>query len=54
MSGSTSGTGLGVSLVKEIIAIHAGDNEFVSSKGNGMEVTVWLPIVKVNLLSREL
>ncbi|WP_026843752.1 PAS domain-containing protein [Brumicola pallidula] len=52
-SGSTPGTGLGLSLVKEIVTIHAGDIEFVSSKGNGMAVTVWLPIVKINLLSKE-
>lgn len=44
-SGSIRGTGLGVSLVKEIVEIHGGEIDFVSSKGKGMEVTVWLPIV---------
>jgi PAS domain S-box-containing protein len=45
-SGLTPGTGLGVSLVKEIISIHGGETEFISSKGKGMIATVWLPIVK--------
>jgi len=45
-SGVTAGTGLGVSLVKEIVSIHAGDVEFASDNGKGMIVTVWLPIVK--------
>ncbi len=45
-SGATPGTGLGVSLVKEIVSIHAGDVEFASDNGKGMVVTVWLPIVK--------
>ncbi|MFT7009411.1 MAG: PAS domain S-box-containing protein [Colwellia sp.] len=45
-SGSTPGTGLGVSLVKEIVSIHDGETEFISTKGKGMTATVWLPIVK--------
>ena len=45
-SGSTPGTGLGVALVKEIVSIHSGEIEFVSTMGNGMNVTVWLPVVK--------
>ena len=44
-SGAVRGTGLGVTLVKEIVEIHGGTVDFVTSKGNGMEVTVWLPIV---------
>ena len=51
-SGVTPGTGLGLSLVKEIVAIHAGDIEFISAKNKGMAVTVWLPIVKINLLGK--
>jgi PAS domain S-box-containing protein len=43
-SGSIPGTGLGVSLVKEIVSIHGGDIEFTSDKG--MVVTVWLPMDK--------
>ena len=45
-SGTTPGTGLGVSLVKEIVSIHAGEVEFASDNEKGMVVTVWLPIVK--------
>ena len=45
-SGATPGSGLGVSLVKEIVSIHAGEVEFVTAQGKGMVVTVWLPIVK--------
>ena len=45
-SGSTPGTGLGVSLVKEIVSIHDGETEFISTKGKGMVVTVWLPMTK--------
>jgi signal transduction histidine kinase len=45
-SGVTPGTGLGVSLVKEIVSIHDGDVDFVSDIGAGMVVTVWLPIVR--------
>jgi signal transduction histidine kinase len=44
-SDAVRGTGLGVTLVKEIVEIHGGAVDFVTSKGNGMEVTVWLPIV---------
>jgi signal transduction histidine kinase len=40
-----------LSLVKEIVAIHSGEVQFVSAKNEGMAVTVWLPIVKINLLS---
>jgi PAS domain S-box-containing protein len=45
-SGATPGTGLGVSLVKEIVSIHAGEVQFTSDNEKGMVVTVWLPIVK--------
>jgi PAS domain S-box-containing protein len=44
-SGATPGSGLGVSLVKEIVSIHGGEVEFVTAQGKGMVVTVWLPIV---------
>jgi PAS domain S-box-containing protein len=53
-SGLTPGTGLGLSLVKEIVAIHSGEVQFVSAKNEGMAVTVWLPIVKINLSGEEL
>lgn len=45
-SGATPGSGLGVSLVKEIVSIHAGEVEFFSEYGEGVAVTVWLPVVK--------
>jgi PAS domain S-box-containing protein len=43
-SGLIPGTGLGLSLVKEIVATHGGDIEFISAKNQGMKVTIWLPI----------
>jgi PAS domain S-box-containing protein len=42
-SGSTPGSGLGVSLVKEIMSYHHGEVEFVSVSGKGMTATVWFP-----------
>nr|WP_297349070.1 PAS domain-containing protein [uncultured Glaciecola sp.] len=53
-SGLVPGTGLGLSLVKEIMAIHAGDIEFISAKNKGMAVTIWLPIVSTKLSDKEL
>ncbi len=47
-SGSILGSGLGVSLVKEIISIHGGDVEFSSVAGKGTTVTVWLSIVNIH------
>lgn len=44
-SGATPGTGLGLSLVKEIILIHGGETEFTSIKEKGMTATVWLPVI---------
>jgi PAS domain S-box-containing protein len=48
-SGSIPGSGLGVSLVKEITSIHGGDVEFMSVMGQGTAATVWLPIIETNL-----
>jgi PAS domain S-box-containing protein len=45
-SGSTPGSGLGVSLVKEIMSYHNGEVEFVSVSGKGMTATVWFPIIE--------
>jgi PAS domain S-box-containing protein len=45
-SGSVPGSGLGVSLVNEIISIHGGNVEFVSTTTKGTTATVWLPIIK--------
>lgn len=45
-SGSVPGTGLGVSLVNEIISIHGGNVEFVRTTTKGTTATVWLPTIK--------
>ena len=37
------GTGLGMSIVKEIVELHGGHVEIKSELGKGTEVTVWLP-----------
>ncbi|WP_296509888.1 HAMP domain-containing sensor histidine kinase [Rhodoferax sp.] len=43
-SGNIPGTGLGLSLVKEIVELHAGRVELQSSPGAGTTVTLWLPL----------
>lgn len=42
-SGAIPGTGLGMSLVKEIMEIHKGYVEINSVPGKGTEVVLWLP-----------
>ncbi len=42
-TGNIPGTGLGMSLVKEIIELHCGDVEVHSEVGVGTTVTLWLP-----------
>ena len=42
-SGSVPGTGLGMSIVKEIIELHQGWVEVQSQIGRGTRVTLWLP-----------
>ena len=42
-SGQIPGTGLGMSLVKEIIELHGGTVELHSEAGQGTEVTLWVP-----------
>jgi PAS domain S-box-containing protein len=42
-SGATPGTGLGMSLVKEIIELHGGRVEVTSELGAGTAVTLWFP-----------
>jgi signal transduction histidine kinase len=44
-SGSTPGTGLGMSLSKEIIHLLNGTIEISSKQGTGTQVTIWLPII---------
>ena len=43
-SGKVPGTGLGMSIVKEIIDIHQGMVDIQSSLGHGTTVTIWVPI----------
>ncbi len=43
-SGTIPGTGLGMSLVKEIIELHGGSVEVNSERGRGTAVTLWLPV----------
>jgi signal transduction histidine kinase len=42
---ATAGTGLGMSIVKEIVDIHGGRVEIESAPGAGTAVTLWLPRV---------
>jgi len=42
-SGSVPGTGLGMSIVKEIVELHHGYCEVASQYGSGTTVTLWLP-----------
>jgi signal transduction histidine kinase len=44
-SGKIPGTGLGMSIVKEIIELHGGWVELVSKMGSGTAVTLWIPKV---------
>jgi PAS domain S-box-containing protein len=42
-SGAVPGTGLGMSIVKEIVELHNGYVEIVSEYGLGTVITLWLP-----------
>jgi len=44
-SGTIPGTGLGMSIVKEIIDIHGGRIDILSVPGQGTTVTIWLPVL---------
>lgn len=44
-SGKIPGTGLGMSIVKEIVELHGGHLEFASGLGVGSTVTIWLPAI---------
>jgi signal transduction histidine kinase len=41
-SGKIPGTGLGMSIVKEIVELHGGRVEILSQRGKGTTVTIWL------------
>ncbi|MGI9134973.1 MAG: ATP-binding protein [Rhodoferax sp.] len=43
-SGRIPGTGLGMSIVKEIVELHGGRVEIASQFGAGTTVTLWLPV----------
>jgi PAS domain S-box-containing protein len=42
-SGKIPGTGLGMAIVKEIVALHRGRLEITSAPGQGTQVTLWIP-----------
>jgi len=42
-SGKIPGTGLGMSIVKEIVELHGGQVEVESKAGQGTAVTIWMP-----------
>lgn len=51
-SGTIPGTGLGMSLVNEIMAIHKGQVEITSARQQGTTVTLWLPVVSRQATAR--
>jgi signal transduction histidine kinase len=44
-SGKIPGTGLGMSIVQEIVQLHGGEIELTSQIGVGTTVTIWIPSV---------
>ena len=44
-SGNIPGTGLGMTIVKEIVELHGGEVQIDSAVGEGTVVTLWLPRV---------
>jgi signal transduction histidine kinase len=52
-SGQIPGTGLGMSIVKEIVELHGGQLELASKVGAGTTVTIWLPAARMEAESTE-
>lgn len=44
-SGKVPGTGLGMSIVKEIVGLHHGRVDLESAPGKGTRATIWLPAI---------
>jgi signal transduction histidine kinase len=44
--GNIAGTGLGLCFVKEVLELHCGGVEVQSQKGEGTQVTLWIPTVR--------
>ncbi|MEK9802338.1 MAG: ATP-binding protein, partial [Curvibacter sp.] len=51
-SGAIPGTGLGLSLVKEIVELQDGKVQIESAVGEGTTVTLWFPLTEDFVLSR--
>ena len=47
-SGNIPGTGLGVTIVKEIVELHGGSLDVASAPGAGTTITLWLPAAVVD------
>jgi signal transduction histidine kinase len=45
-SGNIPGTGLGMSLVKEIVELQGGRVEVAGAQGRGSTVTPWMPLAQ--------
>lgn len=45
ISQSVSGSGLGIAIVKAIVAIHKGQFQLTSTRDKGTTATVWLPVL---------
>ncbi len=51
-SGKLPGTGLGISIVKEIVELHGGAMQVESEYGSGSRITLWLPAESAEELRR--
>lgn len=49
-SGNIPGTGLGLSMVKEVAELHKGKIELVSSLGQGTTASLWIPLSREDTL----